>query len=401
MTTMRERPEPPSHPAPRSRRPAAGCAPDADDLARRLRKQEYDFTTIFEVATQINAHVLDDRHIDSYLKFLAHYLTTLARGQFGLGKAYLYLQKDLDAPRIVLARDHKEAPGPMVIDAGSDFAKRLIQTAAPIPLDGPAVGLDTPEADALRKLGATMAVPLVMASAPIGANLKGLLALGPKLLREPFSPSEIRLLGLLANMAAVAVHNAQLHRKSIIDHLTQVYSRGHFDLHLASELARAERYGRKELEPRRQVTLIMMDIDHFKSFNDAHGHPAGDKALRAVARAVQRAVRKSDILARYGGEEFVLIAVETGKEDGVLLAERLRREVSETTIMVQGTARHVTASFGVATFPDDGRTPQELVTRADAALYEAKEGGRNRICAARPAPANAAPHDTGRGETRP
>jgi diguanylate cyclase (GGDEF)-like protein len=183
-------------------------------------------------------------------------------------------------------------------------------------------------------------------------------------------------------MAAVAVHNAQLHRKSIVDHLTQLYSRGHFDLHLAAELARAERYGRKDLEPRRFITLIMMDIDHFKSFNDAHGHQAGDRVLRSVARSIQRAVRKSDVVARYGGEEFVLIAVETGKTDGTILAERLRKQVAQTTITVDGTPRHVTASFGVATFPEDGRSAQALIARADSALYTAKTGGRDRVCIA-------------------
>ncbi len=381
MATTRERNNPSSPAVPRAGR--SPSPPTADDLLRRLRKQEFDFTTIFEVATQINAHVLDDRHIESYLKFLAHYLTTLARGQFGLTKAYLFLQKDMDTGRIVLPAGHTDDPGPLAIDAGSAFGKRLLKEGAPFLLDTPAEGDPAaPDMSLLRKMGVVLAVPLVMAGGQLGSSLKGLLALGPKLLKTDFLAEEIRLLGLLANMAAVSVHNAQLHRKSIVDHLTQLYSRGHFDLHLAAELHRAERYGRKDLEPRRFVTLIMMDIDHFKSFNDAHGHQAGDRVLRLVARTAQRTVRKSDIVARYGGEEFVFIAVETGKKDGAVLAERLRHRIAQASLTVDGVPRRVTASFGVATYPVDGRTPQELIAQADAALYQAKSSGRNRICLA-------------------
>jgi diguanylate cyclase (GGDEF)-like protein len=372
MTTTHETSVPPAAPP--------GSPLTVDQLSRQLRKQEFDFATIFEVATQINAHVLDDRHIESYLKFLAHYLTTLTRGQFGVTKAYLYLQPDIEASKIVLKPDRKGAPGPFTIEADSAFGKQLQQQAGPFLLEGLTGGGS--DAAVLKRLGTVLAIPLVMAGAQLGSNLKGLLALGPKLTGAPFTSSELKLLGLLANMAGVAVHNAQLHRKSIVDHLTQLYSRGHFDLHLAAELSRAERYGRKEMEPRRFVTLIMMDIDHFKSFNDTHGHPAGDRVLRTVSRALQRAIRKSDVAARYGGEEFVLIAIETGKTDGTSLAERLRKCVAQTAITVDGVARHVTASFGVATFPEDGKTPQALVAQADSALYRAKTGGRNRVCVA-------------------
>jgi diguanylate cyclase (GGDEF)-like protein len=376
----------------------AETPPTVEDLARRLRKQEFDFTTIFEVATQINAHVLDDRHIESYLQFLSHYLTTLARGQFGVSKAYLFMQREMDANEIVSQGEIKGHAEPLTIAADSPLGERLLKASAPFLLDESEDDASL-EKSLLRKLGVSLVVPLVMAGGQFGTNLKGMLALGPKLVGETFLPGEIRLLGLLANMTAVAVHNAQLHRKSIVDHLTQLYSRGHFDLHLASELSRAERYSRKELEPQRFVTLIMMDIDHFKSFNDTHGHQAGDRVLRAVSRTIQKAVRKSDLVARYGGEEFVLIAVETGKNDGVLLAERLRKQVAQTTVTVGGTARRVTASFGVSTYPGDARTPQELIAQADGALYRAKDGGRNQVCVA--PPLEGGPNgDPARGETK-
>jgi diguanylate cyclase (GGDEF)-like protein len=364
-------------------RRAGDAVPTLDDLARQIRKQELDFTTILEVATQINAHVLDERHIESYLQFLSHYITTLTRGQFGLRKAFLFIQPDLDHPKIVRIPQPKEESERVALEVESDFGHWLGRQAGPFPLD------DTfprhpvmPEADVLRRLGVVVGAPLLVTGSQFGSSLKGLIGVGPKLVGGPFSPSEFRLLGLLANMAAVAVHNAQLHRKSIIDHLTQLYSRGHFDLHLSNEISRADRYAEKNPDSRRCVTLIMVDIDHFKSFNDAHGHLAGDRVLRAVARNLLRAVRRSDIVARYGGEEFVLIAVETNKQEGSALAERLRRIVSEASVTLDGTPRHVTASFGVATYPVDARTPQELIARADNAMYRAKKSGRNRVCLA-------------------
>jgi diguanylate cyclase (GGDEF)-like protein len=379
MTTPRGADEPERNSSPQRR--SGEPTPTADDLSRQIRKQELDFTTIFEVATQINAHVLDDRHIESYLKFLTHYITTLTRGQFGLRKAFLFVQMDLDHTKIdMIPTSPKEAES-AVLDADGDFGRWLQRQAAPFALDeayprSPAM----PEADLLRRLGIVVAVPLLVTGSQYGSSLKGLLGVGPKLVGGPFTSSELRLFGLLANMAAVAIHNAQLHRKSIVDHLTQLYSRGHFDLHLATELSRAERYTLKNPESRRYVTLIMVDIDHFKSFNDTHGHLAGDRILRSVARGLQRAVRRSDIVARYGGEEFVLIAVETNKQEGSILAERLRKVVAQSTVTIDGVPRHVTASFGVANYPDDARTPQELIALADAALYRAKNAGRNRIC---------------------
>lgn len=155
-----------------------------------------------------------------------------------------------------------------------------------------------------------------------------------------------------------------------------------FEETLADEMARAERYDRP-------LSLILLDIDHFKSFNDTLGHPAGDALLGQLGIVLRNCLRNVDRPARYGGEEFVVICPETGEREAYLIAERIRRSVEETAFALlekrsnetstsEETTR-VTVSLGCATFPRDARTARELVKCADIALYAAKAGGRNTV----------------------
>jgi len=164
------------------------------------------------------------------------------------------------------------------------------------------------------------------------------------------------------------------------DPLTGLYNRRHFEERLGSELAGAQRHGRP-------VSLLMCDVDHFKSINDAHGHLAGDEALKMVAFVLRGAVRKEDVLARYGGEEFVIVARETPLDGAQSLAERIRRAVEKSRCSWQGHELGVTVSIGVTVSVGlaefvPGRTERELIEAADRALYLAKQAGRNRVVAA-------------------
>ncbi|GAH88539.1 unnamed protein product, partial [marine sediment metagenome] len=134
------------------------------------------------------------------------------------------------------------------------------------------------------------------------------------------------------------------------------------------------------------AALLMLDLDHFKEFNDRWGHQAGDTALRRVAAAAQSCVRNSDLVARYGGEEFVVILVEIrSREDAVQAAERIRQAVRSRPVAEKdGRSLRISTSAGVAHYPEDASTAHDLVAAADAALYRAKALGRDRVCSATP-----------------
>lgn len=166
---------------------------------------------------------------------------------------------------------------------------------------------------------------------------------------------------------------------AITDSLTGLHNFGYFKDRLTEERRRAERY-------QRLLSLIIFDLDHFKRYNDTHGHPAGNEVLRQVATILQQEARETDLVARYGGEELVIVLPETNRKTGWEVAERIRRRVSDTLFTPPGKTlpERVTLSAGVATFPVDATHEDELIERADASLYAAKASGRDRVVAYEP-----------------
>jgi diguanylate cyclase len=183
---------------------------------------------------------------------------------------------------------------------------------------------------------------------------------------------EIAELGSVFNEMAAKVEenvNATLQR-SLTDELSGLPNFRAFSTHLKDEFDRADRY------PDR-FGLIVVDIDHFKKYNDSFGHQAGNEALQAVSTAIRRSLRTVDYPARYGGEEFVAILPKVDEEGMRVIGERVRQAV-EAMPPLEG-RRPITISIGGAIFPEDGTTSEALFAAADARLYEAKEGGRNRV----------------------
>jgi diguanylate cyclase (GGDEF)-like protein len=166
--------------------------------------------------------------------------------------------------------------------------------------------------------------------------------------------------------------NRELHEISITDSLTGLYNRNHTMEVLTKEVARAERY-------QRPLALLMIDVDHFKLYNDTCGHLAGDEVLRNIATIFRRCTRESDCVGRYGGEEFLIILPETGGDDAGGIAERIRLHLAEEDFPAGPQKLKITISGGIASFPRNGRSPESLLKSADAALYEAKNRGRNRV----------------------
>lgn len=166
----------------------------------------------------------------------------------------------------------------------------------------------------------------------------------------------------------------RLEREALVDPLTNLFNRRYFGMILEAEMERARRLGDS-------LALLMVDVDHFKQFNDKYGHQAGDRALARIAEAIRENLRPMDTAARYGGEELVVILPGADAVGAVAAAERLRQAVAQATVG-DGTGP-LTVSIGVAIFPPHGESPSELVWEADRAMYEAKLAGRDRVCLAR------------------
>jgi diguanylate cyclase (GGDEF)-like protein len=220
----------------------------------------------------------------------------------------------------------------------------------------------------IRGLGALKIFPLTA-----GDRILGTLVAGSRK-RGSLDHDVLRMLEVLAIQAAQAVLRAQLYeqmeRMATTDGLTGLYNHRTFQSKADEALAQARRYGRR-------CSLILTDIDHFKSVNDTYGHPVGDLVLKGVARIIREKAREADVVARYGGEEFAIVLPETDAQGAVAIAERIREAVKAEVFQTELGPIRVTLSLGVATFPESGQAKQVLIDLADQCLYHAKRHGRN------------------------
>lgn len=222
----------------------------------------------------------------------------------------------------------------------------------------------------LTGMQSLLVLPLVVREVAIGT-----LALAAR--RPDAFGSGVRpTLCALSNQLAVALSNAasvrRLEELATTDGLTGCFNKRYFHEELTARLTAAERFGR-------QLSLLVVDLDHFKTVNDTYGHATGDIVLRELGTLLRRLGRETDVVARFGGEEFCVLCEETDARGALLLAERARAELAETAITTELGTLRVTCSIGVATYPEHARDKQELFEAADRALYAAKRDGRNRV----------------------
>ncbi len=221
-----------------------------------------------------------------------------------------------------------------------------------------------------------------IADAAVGVPLRrgnhaiGVLALYGRGPAETFSEDDVHLLQSLVRQAETAIENTFLYeeatRLSITDGLTGLWNRRLFDLRMSEELQRAIRFQ----EP---FGLLLVDLDHFKTVNDRFGHQAGDAVLVELSRRLTDATREVDVVTRFGGEEFALILPKTPVQGTVRLGEKVREVVANEPFVAGNASIPVTVSVGAAGYPDHGLSVPDLLAAADAALYRAKENGRNRV----------------------
>ena len=214
-------------------------------------------------------------------------------------------------------------------------------------------------------------LPLISFSEPLGALVLD------SAKADAFDPEEIHAMQAAADVCATAIQNARHFERARnlanVDGLTGIYNRRYFEQRILEELERSLRYNGS-------LSLLMIDIDNFKKLNDEFGHLLGDEVLRQVSSIFEQHLRKLDVVCRYGGEEFAILVPETHGNRATAVAEKLRKIIESWNF--PGVPRPVTISIGVAEFPSDGRTRDELMKAADDALYSAKQQGRNRVVAA-------------------
>jgi diguanylate cyclase (GGDEF)-like protein len=224
--------------------------------------------------------------------------------------------------------------------------------------------------------------PLVPGDQPVSAvpATLGVLALYDRVGGEVFDDADLQTLRTFAGQAGVAVHNVRIHeeaqRLSLTDPLTGLWNYRYLRESLRREVERASRFGR-------MLTVLVLDLDHFKEVNDTYGHAAGDTVLGEFARRIRLALREVDVAFRQGGEEFVVLLPETDAYGGTIVAERLGAAVRDHPVPVEGRRTGaaeeipISVSIGIAVFPEHGATVQKVLDAADDALYAAKRAGRD------------------------
>lgn len=333
---------------------------------RELKRRVYELHNLFQISIDLTAIRDTDRLINSFLNTLL--------GQLSTKNAVLLLNQSSEEedfePRGFKGLTEGEVKG-LRFRRGDPLLEILQRKRKPLVVTNK---LPAEDISKLRRINSKVCAPLIYSD-----RLEGVISIGPKINGEPYTRAEMEMLTLLANMVSVAIMNAQFYQKleriSITDGLTGLYNFRYFEKRLRDEVARARRNNRF-------VSLVILDVDHFKNYNDTLGHPAGDRVLKQLAKILKRSIRETDIAARYGGEEFCVILPEVGEKGALSFGERLRKKVEEFPFDREDIqpGGKLTISLGSASFPTDAKMVRELIIKADAALYQAKNMGRNVMC---------------------
>lgn len=210
-------------------------------------------------------------------------------------------------------------------------------------------------------------------------RVNGIIVADNFITNDPITKDDIRMLTMLANQAGLAIENSQLFELTVerahSDYLTNLWNHGYFQYLLQTKIEEAK--ANKSF-----LSLISIDIDDFKIYNDTLGHQAGDKILKDLALLLRNQSRKMDYVCRYGGEEFSIILPHTEKKEALLIAERIRMDIQKYPFINEKIfpKKQLTVSLGLSTFPENGLTPAELITSSDKSLYQAKNKGKNNTC---------------------
>ncbi len=333
-------------------------SPAALERVRWHRELEILFETVQDLASTLSSHEVVERLIERTLVHLDSEIGSvlLAESDGSIGIAYA---RGLPDEVVTSTR----------IEIGEGIAGHVFATGEPLLVSD----VETDPRFRRRNHERYYTRSCICAPLIFQGRVRGVINVNNKRSQSSFSADDLRLLQTIAGHAAMALANArrfeEMEERAQRDALTNLANHGFFWSSLDAEVKRADRH-------ERQLSLAIIDVDHFKAYNDRYGHRQGDSALVAVSQAIAAASRAHDLTARYGGEEFAVILPETPKEGAAIFGEKVCGAVE--ALADYG----LTVSVGIACLSDSNGTATDLVEKADAELYRAKSKGRNQVCAA-------------------
>ncbi len=328
-------------------------------------KQVFDLRQLVEVSKSLNSTLDYNILIDSILFTIM--------GQMKVLKAGLFAKKGIDTPYFSLHRNYKgfevDHATNFAIAEDHDLIKLLSRHYRCYSLDEIKERLGSFRGiEGLASLEPSLVVPLKAKGV-----INGIIIIGKQIEDEAFTDNDKSYVLDIAILAAIAINNAFLFEMTTTDMMTKLKMKHYFYTVLLEKMEHSAVHDRA-------LSIVMIDIDFFKKFNDTYGHQCGDAVLKQVARIIQASVRTVDLAARYGGEEFCVLLPDTDKEHALAVAERIRKGVSGTATVYDGLTLHVTISLGAAQYdPARDVSGKSLIDRADRALYSSKQAGRDRV----------------------
>ena len=338
------------------------------DKILHQEKEIFDLKQLLQISKSLNSVLEFDRLIEAILYIVMAQLKTLG--------AAIFTKKSFDDNLFVLNRDHygfdiiRDAQYSINVDHPLiNFLDKSDSGCTP---DEISKNIKTDKiVKDLFSLSPSFFVPLKAKNRMIG-----FLLLGEKMeSSHQFTDYEKNIIENIASLAAIAINNSQLLEMTTTDIMTHLKLKHYFFTLLIECLYTINSSGEKK----ETLSILMIDIDFFKNINDTYGHAAGDIVLEEVAKIIKSCTRNADTAARYGGEEFVVMLNNTSASAAMAVAERIRKSVEEKSIMYDGKKINVTISIGVSSYNFDLESAKSIVERADKALYESKQNGRNRV----------------------
>ena len=339
---------------------------------RDLDRKVFETTTLYKISHMMSEVGFD---IDKLLDIIIEKSLEAAKATKGSLMLLDDSQEYLEVQRVILWDESIDRPVPIEnfkknikIKPGEGIAGKVLVTGEMLIINQPENDPNFKQfEDSERFIQNICCIPLKVNNITFGV-----INIVDKVDGSPFEKRDTDLLMAMVNQAAIVLDNTKLFKLAITDGLTGLYLVRHFKNKLANEEKRAKRYNKI-------FSILFFDIDHFKKFNDTYGHHIGDEVLKQVAAIFKNSLRDGiDIAARYGGEEMIALLPETDIKGAYIVAERLRNAVADHEFTGYKTSLHVTISIGISEFPSSDTDSLELIRKADTALYQSKEGGRNK-----------------------